>query len=62
MLAFAAGIRTIRDILLPADANPSFIADQMGHENGHRVYEVYGTWTEELNGDRVLMLNKKLAR
>lgn len=47
--------------LLSAGANPSFIANQMGHENAQMVYEVYGTWIEELNGDQVLMLNNKLA-
>lgn len=47
--------------LLPAGANPSFIANQMGHENVQMVYEVYSTWIEEMNGDQVAMLNNKLA-
>jgi len=47
--------------LLSAGANPSFIASQMGHENAQMVYEVYGAWIEELNGEQVLMLNDKLA-
>lgn len=47
--------------LLSAGANPSFIANQMGHENAQMVYEVYGAWIEELNGDQVLMLNSRLA-
>ena len=47
--------------LLPAGANPSFIANQMGHENAQMVYEVYSTWIEEMNGDQVAMLNNKLA-
>lgn len=47
--------------LLSAGANPSFIASQMGHENAQMVYEVYGAWIEEMNGDQVLMLNEKLA-
>lgn len=47
--------------LLSAGANPSFIASQMGHENAQMVYEVYGTWIEDLNGDQVLMLNSRLA-
>lgn len=47
--------------LLSAGANPSFIANQMGHENAQMLYEVYGMWIEELNGDQVLMLNDKLA-
>ena len=29
--------------LLSAGANPSFIANQMGHENAKMVYEVYST-------------------
>jgi len=48
--------------LLSVGANPSFIASQMGHENAQMVYEVYGAWLEELNGEQVLMLNGKLAR
>ncbi|ASA06866.1 integrase [Enterobacter hormaechei subsp. xiangfangensis] len=48
--------------LLSAGANPSFIASQMGHENAQMVYEVYGAWIEEMNGEQVLMLNNKLAR
>lgn len=47
--------------LLSAGANPSFIANQMGHENAQMVYEVYSTWIEEMNGDQVAMLNNKLA-
>lgn len=42
--------------LLSAGANPSFIASQMGHENAQMVYEVYGAWIEEMNGEQVLML------
>ena len=34
----------------------------MGHENAQMVYEVYGAWIEEMNGEQVLMLNDKLAR
>jgi hypothetical protein len=65
-LEFVAVIRTIRDILLPAGflsagANPSFIANQMGHENAQMVYEIYATWIEEMNGEQVDMLNSKLA-
>lgn len=47
--------------LLSVGANPSFIANQMGHENAQMVYEVYSTWIEEINGDQVAMLNNKLA-
>ncbi|PVZ84834.1 site-specific integrase [Serratia sp. S1B] len=47
--------------LLSAGANPSFIANQMGHDNAQMVYEIYGTWIEELNNEQVNMLNAKLA-
>ena len=44
--------------LLSAGANPSFIANQMGHENAQRVCHSDTTWIEEMNGDR---LNARLA-
>lgn len=47
--------------LLSAGANPSFIANQMGHENAQMVFEIYATWIEEMNGEQVDMLNSKLA-
>ena len=47
--------------LLSVGANPSFIANQMGHENAQMVYGVYGAWVEELNGSQVQMINSKLA-
>ncbi|RLM26545.1 integrase [Brenneria alni] len=47
--------------LLSAGANPSFIANQMGHENAQMVYEIYGKWIEDMNEDQVGMLNRKLA-
>jgi integrase len=47
--------------LLSAGANPSFIANQMGHENAQMVYEIYATWIEEMNGAQVDMLNARLA-
>lgn len=47
--------------LLSAGANPSFIANQMGHENAQMMYEIYSAWIKELNGDRVEMLNAQLA-
>ncbi|QAV61586.1 hypothetical protein DJ481_01530 [Enterobacter hormaechei] len=34
---------------LPVAANPSFIANQMGHINAQMVYEIYATWIEEMN-------------
>lgn len=47
--------------LLSAGANPSFIADQMGHDNAQMVYEIYGKWIGEMNGEQVNMLNDRLA-
>ncbi|MHC5178623.1 tyrosine-type recombinase/integrase [Serratia rhizosphaerae] len=47
--------------LLTAGANPSFIADQMGHDNAQMVYEIYGKWIKEMNGEQVNMLNDRLA-
>lgn len=47
--------------LLTAGANPSFIAAQMGHDNAQMVYEIYGKWIEEMNGEQVNMLNDRLA-
>jgi len=47
--------------LLSAGANPSFIANQMGHENAQMVYEIYASWIEDLNTEQVAMLNDKLA-
>ncbi len=47
--------------LLSAGANPSFIANQMGHENAQMVYEIYATWIDELNNEQIRMLNAKLA-
>jgi len=66
VLAFAAVIRTIRGILLPADDyrrahTPSFIANQMGHKHAQSVRESCATWIEKMNSERVEMLNGKLA-
>jgi len=47
--------------LLSAGANPSFIANPMGHENAQRVYEIYATKIETLDSEQVAMLNPKLA-
>lgn len=47
--------------LLSAGANPSFIANQMGHENAQMVYGIYGTWIEDMNNEQINMLNAKLA-
>ncbi|HBL5329212.1 TPA: DUF3596 domain-containing protein [Enterobacter hormaechei] len=42
---------------LSAGANPSFIANQMGHTNAQMVFNVYGKWMAEQNGDQVALLN-----
>jgi len=47
--------------LLSAGANPSFIANQMGHDNAQMVYEIYATWIEEMNNEQVAMLNSTLV-
>lgn len=45
---------------LAAGANPSFIAEQMGHENARMVYEVYSKWIGELNRNQVDMIDEKM--
>ena len=47
--------------LLSAGANPSFIANQMGHDNAQMVYEIYATWIEEMNNEQVAMPNSTLV-
>ncbi|MFP9228322.1 integrase [Pectobacterium cacticida] len=47
--------------LLSAGANPSFIANQMGHKNAQMACEIYEKWIEDMNEDYVSMLNRKLA-
>lgn len=42
---------------LSAGANPSFIANQMGHTNAQMVFNVYGKWMSEQNGDQLAILN-----
>lgn len=42
---------------LSAGANPSFIANQMGHTNAQMVFSVYGKWMSEQNVDQVALLN-----
>ncbi|HDG1670105.1 TPA: tyrosine-type recombinase/integrase, partial [Kluyvera ascorbata] len=42
---------------LSAGANPSFIANQMGHTNAQMVFSVYGKWMSEQNGDQLAILN-----
>lgn len=43
---------------LSAGANPSFIANQMGHTNAQMVFSVYGKWMAEQNGDQIALLNQ----
>ncbi len=47
--------------MLSAGATPSFIAEQMGHENARMVYDIYSKWIQDLSGDQINMLNEKLA-
>jgi len=44
-----------------ADANPTFIATQMGDENAQMVYDVQGSWIGELSESRVNFLHQALA-
>lgn len=46
---------------LTAGANPNFIASQMGHSNAQMVYQVYGAWMPDNNGEQIAMLNQKLS-
>lgn len=46
--------------LLTAGANPSFIANQMGHENAKMVYEIYSKWIVDMNQNQVDLMNSKL--
>jgi integrase len=46
---------------LTAGANPNFIASQMGHANAQMVYQVYGKWMTDNDGDQLAILNQKLS-
>ncbi|EFQ3874084.1 site-specific integrase [Escherichia coli] len=46
---------------LAAGANPSFIANQMGHANAQMVFNVYGAWMKDNNIGQIELLNKELA-
>ncbi|EFH6810552.1 site-specific integrase [Escherichia coli] len=46
---------------LSAGANPSFIANQMGHANAQMVFNVYGAWMKDNNIGQVELLNKQLT-
>lgn len=45
---------------LAAEANPNFIANQVGHANAQRVHNVYGSWMPENDETQRAMLNNKL--
>lgn len=46
---------------LSAGANPSFIANQMGHASAQMVFNVYGAWMSDSSAEQIAMLNQKLA-
>lgn len=46
---------------LSAGANPSFIANQMGHASAQMVFNVYGAWMADNNAEQITMLNQKLG-
>ncbi|HFP0951670.1 TPA: tyrosine-type recombinase/integrase [Escherichia coli] len=46
---------------LSAGANPSFIANQMGHANAQMVFNVYGAWMKDNNIGQIELLNKELT-
>lgn len=46
---------------LSAGANPSFIANQMGHASAQMVFNVYGAWMTDSNAEQIAMLNQKLT-
>ncbi|EMO3785822.1 TPA: tyrosine-type recombinase/integrase [Klebsiella oxytoca] len=46
---------------LSAGANPSFIANQMGHASAQMVFNVYGAWMADSSSEQIAMLNQKLA-
>lgn len=45
---------------LAANANPNYVAAQMGHSDAQMLYRVYGAWMQENNIEQVSMLNQKL--
>ncbi|EFR5929746.1 site-specific integrase [Salmonella enterica] len=46
---------------LSAGANPSFIANQVGHASAQMVFNVYGAWMADSSAEQITMLNQKLA-
>lgn len=47
---------------LSAGANPSFIANQMGHVSAQMIYTVYGKWMKENNLDQMTIMNAGFGR
>lgn len=47
--------------MLFAGANPTFIANQLGHENAEMVYTVYSAWINALDGDQIEFLNQRIG-
>ncbi|WP_442788889.1 tyrosine-type recombinase/integrase [Grimontia sp. NTOU-MAR1] len=47
--------------MLTEDANPSWIATQMGHKNAKMVLEVYGKFMPSASQNQVEKLNKKFS-
>ena len=46
---------------LSAGANPNFIAAQMGHTSAQMVYNVYGKWMSDNNGDQMSIMNANFS-
>ncbi|WP_420898907.1 hypothetical protein [Enterobacter bugandensis] len=47
--------------MLSAGANPAFIANQMGDEDGEMVFHVYSAWINVLDSDQVPSLNQRFG-
>lgn len=48
--------------MLSAGANPTFIANQMGHSSAKEIYQTYGDWVSEHTPDQLDMLNQKYGK
>ncbi|WP_273550636.1 hypothetical protein [Xenorhabdus sp. IM139775] len=46
---------------IPAGANPSFIATQMGHVSSQMAHHVHGAWMNENSDDQIKLFNEKLT-
>ncbi|MFW5410734.1 Arm DNA-binding domain-containing protein [Pectobacterium brasiliense] len=47
---------------LSAGANPNFIAAQMGHTSAQMVFNVYGKWMKDNDGNQLAILNENFNR